>query len=69
MFLRECPCKYCISRSVGCHAFCDAYKLWKHESDIYNEKVKKVRYEENEDFSLSLAAERRKARRRKSRGK
>lgn len=31
-----CPCKRCISRTVGCHIECPAYNNWKKKNDEIN---------------------------------
>ena len=26
---KECPCRDCIERKLGCHGHCDRYQTWK----------------------------------------
>ena len=45
----KCPCKGCTRRKLGCHGFCDQYKLWREWQD----KVNKLRQADGELKQLS----------------
>lgn len=43
--MRKPPCYECTKRSVGCHAKCKDYKVWRHDKDLDN-NTKKTYIEE-----------------------
>lgn len=39
---RNNPCKGCADRTLGCHASCEKYKIFKAELDVMAENAKKI---------------------------
>ena len=37
--MSECPCRDCKEREVGCHGYCELYKLWSKENEQRKEKI------------------------------
>lgn len=37
--LKNCPCKDCTDRVIGCHANCDSYKKWTEERNAHNKVI------------------------------
>lgn len=35
--IRECPCRDCPDRKMGCHARCERYQGWKKDYEEYKE--------------------------------
>jgi len=57
-----CPCGVCEERFAGCHAECDAYKLWNAEQAVKRDKMNIQRYKDkliNDMKAASIAKQRR----------
>lgn len=34
-----CPCRDCKEREVGCHGYCELYKIWSEENERLRNKI------------------------------
>lgn len=56
----QAPCRNCDERVSGCHGKCDLYLTFRRALDDYNQKVKRQRYNEADDYLIEATIKRNK---------